>query len=140
MKSVIYTSRCMFSDFSVHDMDIFRNALSHNALVGINGFLHRTKTHYFQYIDGPDREINRLVDKLYTDRRHCEIVIAREEQIQFTRFPGWSMGYSRFESHPSQLRIDPTCSPDEMFEFLLHEANFQMQMMKRKESGPKVPA
>lgn len=130
----------MFSEFDVHDLDIFRTALSHNAVVGINGFLHRTKTHYFQYIDGPDGEINCLVDRLYADDRHCEMVIVREEKIRFTRFPGWSMGYSRTEAHRSQPSIDSNCSPDELFEFLLHQANSQIQMMKTKEAELKVPA
>lgn len=138
MKSIIYTSRCIFSEFDAHDLDIFRKALSHNALVGINGFLHRTKTHYIQYIDGPDTEISRLVDKLYADHRHSDMAIVREEQICATKFPGWSMGYSRVQAHPSQPRIDPACSADEMFRFLLHEANVQMQMMRAKEARLKL--
>lgn len=136
MKSVIYTSRCAFSEFDVCDLDIFRTASSHNALVGINGFLHRTKTHYIQYIDGPDSEINHLVDNLYADRRHSDMVIVSEKQIRVTRFSGWSMGYSRVDARRSQPCIDLTCSADEMCEFLLHEAHFQMQMMKQKEARP----
>ena len=122
----------MFSDFDVRELDIFRTALSHNAVVGINGFLHRTNTHYFQYIDGPDIEINNLVDRLYADNRHSDMLMVKEEQIRFTRFPGWSMGYSRVEAHRLQPSIDPTCSPDEIFEFLLREAHSQIQIMKGK--------
>jgi len=139
MKSVIYTSKCKFPEFDVHDLDIFRTARSHNATVGIHGFLYRTKAHYFQYIDGPDREINNLVNRLFADKRHSDISIIKEEQIRFTRFPSWSMGYSRDEADRSQPSIDPTCSSDEVFEFLLNEANSQIQIMKAKEKGSKVP-
>ena len=102
-----------------------RKALSNNAERGITGFLHRSRTHYYQCIEGRDREIDLLVQKIKADPRHYNVQTLLEEQTDFRHFVGWSMGYSQDMAGHKDLRINPKTDPDRIQKFLIDQADLQ---------------
>ncbi|WP_415400742.1 BLUF domain-containing protein [Tateyamaria sp. SN3-11] len=134
MKRYLYFSESRYAPFDVHDLDIMREALSHNAQHGITGFLHRTKGHYFQCIEGAANEIDMLVLKIKADTRHRNFCPLIEEEIRYTRFPGWSMGYSRDMSSLTDQRLSTGSDPTAILSFLMEEADRQIEMLRTKKT------
>jgi hypothetical protein len=91
LKSLTYTSRAGL-DLTADDLEaIHRTAREVNALEGITGLLIFNGTHFLQVIEGDDRAINDLVERLRRDARHSAFEIRDERQVEARSFPDWSM-------------------------------------------------
>ncbi len=69
---------------------------SANDLHSITGFLVYDQNHFFQYIEGPEKEIDSLMENIRKDPRH-KIMAEAANWRSDRRFEGWSMkviGYS----------------------------------------------
>lgn len=132
MKRYLYFSKCTHGPFELHDLDIMRAALSYNPQIGLTGFLHRTKEHYFQVIEGRCQEVDRLVCKIKADSRHMNFCRLMEENIPYTRFAGWSMGYSRDLNELPELHTVAASNPKAILNFLIEEADRQLEILRAK--------
>jgi len=139
MKRFIYVSECMVREFDVQDIGIMRQALANNGRDGISGFLHRTRTHYFQCVEGPNEAVDRLVVKIAIDHRHCRFLPLLSSEVPFPLFSGWSMGYSRNISAESQV-FRPNMSAELILEMLVREADKQVDALLRKSREAPPPS
>jgi len=94
MNFLLYKSTCVIDPYRSYDLAILRTALHNNRLHGLTGFLHRNKTHFFQYIEGGGQKLAQLTENLRLDHRHNAFQPLRTGTIQHRRFPEWSMGYT----------------------------------------------
>lgn len=95
LKSLTYTSLAAL-DFRASDLDaIHRVARDLNALDGVSGFLVFNGTHFLQIIEGSEKAIDDLVERLRRDRRHSALEIRDERRITERAFPDWSMELAR---------------------------------------------
>lgn len=125
-KYFLLRSRCVFGQFSLEDLDIFKCALENNSNFGVSGFLYRTKTHYFQCLEGKDGVIDQLLNNLERDRRHYEIQLLASGVLTFPKFSGWSMGYARYSRAKPEQRIAMDDSPSSVIRKLQREAVGQL--------------
>lgn len=90
--------RLMYASRSTASMDqdallsILRQARHANLQHGITGALCHADGIFVQVIEGGRAAVNRLFQRISSDRRHSEVTLLTYEEIAERRFAGWSMG------------------------------------------------
>ncbi|WP_161594524.1 BLUF domain-containing protein [Marimonas lutisalis] len=91
---LIYRSDARHPFPHLSDFDILRTAWAHNQRVGISGYLVRTMHEFFQILEGPREELDRLYTRISADERHSNVRLLSEGPLARRRFPNWAMGYA----------------------------------------------
>ncbi len=77
------------------DAEIDKIVLSckkNNVGLDITGVLLHSNTHFVQYIEGENKQIMGLYDRIKTDPRHKNVVLINLNMIESRLFPSWQMG------------------------------------------------
>jgi hypothetical protein len=91
LKALTYTSLASL-DLRAADLeDIHRTAMELNALDGVTGMLVFNGTRFLQVIEGAEKAIDELLERLRRDRRHSAVEVRDERRIDTRGFPDWSM-------------------------------------------------
>ncbi|HBX27350.1 MAG TPA: blue light sensor protein [Gammaproteobacteria bacterium] len=90
--NLVYASTVTNGVSSADVDDIINASHRHNTLVGITGILVLGSGVFFQWIEGPKKEVMSLVKLIETDRRHeLMTVLSTDEEIRERIFPSWDM-------------------------------------------------
>ncbi len=92
MKRIRYISRFArpFSEAEIAQLTSV-SALN-NARADVTGILMASGELFFQLIEGPEKEIERLYRKIVFDPRHTDVLLLQvEENVEERLFPDWSM-------------------------------------------------
>ena len=90
--NLVYASTVTDGVSSADVDDIISASHRHNTLVGITGILVLGSGVFFQWIEGPKKEVISLVKLIETDRRHkLMTVLSTDEEIRERIFPSWDM-------------------------------------------------
>jgi hypothetical protein len=92
-RSILYQSRARTGFPSPVDHDILEEAWRHNGAHGVTGYLLRTKTQYFQVLEGDSEVLEPLLDRIARDDRHDAVEVLQDAEIGQRRFGKWAMGY-----------------------------------------------
>ncbi len=111
LKYYLYQSQSAISPVDIRDVDILRTALRNNAAVGTTGFLYKSRTHFFQYFEGPPDVADQLLANLLQDDRHFDLQVLSSGTVTTRRFADWSMGYADFRDVDPLTNIEPNESP-----------------------------
>jgi hypothetical protein len=104
LTSVTYTSLARL-DLQPTDLeDIHRTARDQNALDGITGLLVFNGTHFLQIIEGSEKGIDDLVERLRRDPRHTGFEIRDRRKVDVRSFPEWSMELVRVKASYFEAR------------------------------------
>lgn len=122
MQFCLYRSECVFCPFDLQDLRILQTALSENSKNRLTGFLHRNKTHYFQYLEGPSTPLCETFEKIRCDRRHINLHVLLEGRTLSRRFSEWSMGYSQEQMTAPFSRLTEASTAETVIAFLEREA------------------
>ena len=68
-----------------------------NARDAVTGLLMFNGAAFVQTIEGPDAAIDRLLMRIASDSRQCQMEICDDRSIDRRIFPDWTMGYVRLE-------------------------------------------
>jgi len=91
LTSVTYTSLARIDPQS-SDLEAIRVvARERNAADGISGLLVFNGTHFLQTIEGSERAIDTLVERLRNDPRHTGFEVRDQRKIDTRSFPDWPM-------------------------------------------------
>lgn len=96
LKSLLYVSRSRLASekSSAEVEEIVRQAQARNEQAGITGALIFTESNFAQVIEGENAAIDRLVASIMLDRRHTDVRIIRDCEIEERLFGGWWMAYA----------------------------------------------
>lgn len=107
MKRLKYVSRFAkhFTEKEIDDLVAFSR--ESNEKTGITGVLMTTGGMFYQVIEGPDSEIDRLYQSISRDVRHTDVLLlGAEENVSQRLFPDWSMGRIDLDQG-SGIRVEP---------------------------------
>ena len=92
MKRIIYISKIP-NPLSNEEIESIGNVSSKNNMeINITGMLVFFEKMFFQIIEGDDREVDRLYEKIGNDPRHCDILrLKTEDDINERLLPDWYM-------------------------------------------------
>ena len=65
-----------------------------NGELDVTGALIFTERNFAQYLEGPERAVDGLMDSIGRDPRHGEIRIIYREPVRSRVFPTWAMAYA----------------------------------------------
>jgi hypothetical protein len=104
LKALTYTSLASL-DLTARDLeDIHRTAVELNALDGITGILVFNGTRFLQVIEGSEKAIDELMERLRRDRRMAAVEVRDERRIEAPSFPDWSMELVRVSASYFEAR------------------------------------
>ncbi|WP_308918345.1 BLUF domain-containing protein [Jannaschia sp. LMIT008] len=92
--AVVYVSRAICPVRSVPEAAIHLDSRRRNSAMGITGLLHREDDHFAQYIEGPERAIDALMQRIDNDWRHTDLRIRHRGPIGRRLFTGWAMAFT----------------------------------------------
>jgi hypothetical protein len=73
-----------------------------NQDANLSGILLAVDRHFMQILEGNNSRISWLLGRLYSDRRHSEIVLLEMVPIEHRSFPEWSMKAAPVSRHQSK--------------------------------------
>lgn len=74
---------------------LLQQCRENNAGKGVTGMLLYGNATFLQVLEGEEKVINDLVDKIRTDPRHTNVQILHRRTIQRRQYSDWSMGFKR---------------------------------------------
>ena len=90
---LIYTSKITLQA-SLHTMtlpDIYRQSVARNTQANVNSVLFLKQGNFLQYMEGSERTITQLFDKIKADKRHKNIHVIEQGQAPNRLFGHWKM-------------------------------------------------
>lgn len=72
-----------------------------NRRNGISGFLLYQDMSFIQLIEGPDRNVYKLWERIRLDKRHTAVTLILLQNIEQRIFQNWSMGFANLEGIPA---------------------------------------
>ena len=110
--ALVYSSRAI-RPMLIGDLDALAgSARVHNDLMAVTGMLLYLKGRFLQHIEGHDRDVVEVFERIEADSRHTGIRVLSHEPIVERRFPSWSMGFDAPDQSALGLwlasRPDPT--------------------------------
>lgn len=94
--SLLYISRSTLDrrNEAVEVESILATAHAHNATANITGTLVSTHEHFAQVLEGSTDAVDRLMGRIFRDKRHEHIEIVQRADVTQRSFSEWAMAYS----------------------------------------------
>ena len=91
-KRITYVSR-FSKPFEARALqDLGKAAAEKNRELDITGFLMASGGLFYQVIEGPEENVDKLYDAIASDDRHTDLLLLRaEENVTSRLYPDWSM-------------------------------------------------
>lgn len=141
---LLYRSRSTHPIGHQSDLRILRVALRDNDPALITGFLLRTPDLFFQVLEGPERAVKPLIERIKKDTDHHSLEIIFSHYPGIRRFGEWTMGYAELASKQVDLlnlQCDGNEDPDRIlkeFEVLAVAHQYDL-LAQAKESALETP-
>lgn len=92
---VIYTSSAVKEPTEGGLASLLRKARQKNASLELSGMLLYSAGTFFQVLEGPPANVERLFDTIKTDPRHTGVTRIIAEPIRRRAFASWTMGFAQ---------------------------------------------
>ncbi|EJF07325.1 mannose-1-phosphate guanylyltransferase [Thiovulum sp. ES] len=93
----IYASREVEHFSQEKILEMLKKAKEKNRDLNITGMLLYENGSFFQVLEGSEKDVSELFEKIKYDERHTNIVEIISESIYQRDFENWSMGYAHLE-------------------------------------------
>ena len=98
LKAIFYSSK-KSENLSVTEIEEILNwSVKKNAEKEITGLLIEYKSHFLQYLEGPENAVYELYNKIKVDTRHSNVVIVQDLEIEDRIFPNWNMLFKNIKA------------------------------------------
>lgn len=103
--SVVYTSAetTVFDDEDLEALLV--HARDRNEKAGITGVLLYRRGRFVQYLEGGEREVRALIERIASDPRHTGVRVIIDDRYTTRHFPHWTMGYVSEDFEPGSMPI-----------------------------------
>ena len=91
LKALVYRSRAVrsLSPAELHELTSFSQ--SRNSRESITGLMLYDNDHFFQWLEGPPANVNRVMNSISHDARHTDVQVLNAQSLPSRRFGGWNM-------------------------------------------------
>ena len=84
------------SPMSTADLSrLLEECREYNAAHGVTGMLLYSNETFVQVLEGEERVIDELLDRIEVDTRHTDIKLLSRRRIEKREYSGWNMGFKR---------------------------------------------
>ncbi|HEX2876769.1 MAG TPA: BLUF domain-containing protein [Polyangiaceae bacterium] len=103
MHQVIYSSAAVAPFSELQLTDLLRAARINNGLLGVTGILLYHEGSFLQALEGDERVLTSLVEKIGKDKRHHRLVTLLRRQVDARHFEQWQMGFASMKALPKNM-------------------------------------
>ena len=91
LTGIVYVSKALkhFDEDALKTL--IEKSASNNSKFGITGFLFYKKSHFLQYIEGKDKQVNALMKRIHSNADHQMRFASTQTQMSTKKFESWSM-------------------------------------------------
>lgn len=114
--NVLYSSKALTDAFSSEEQGLMDYILLENQKLGITGFLVRTDTHFYQYLEGSERTIHDVLERIRRNPLHTNFKILTQGSSKNRNFPRWYMEYYFLTEDEAVKRFEGCVSDEDMAE------------------------
>jgi len=122
--------------------EILRTSRENNARLGITGMLLYGNKTFVQILEGDEKTVNELVEKIKRDSRHADFQVLKKKTIDRREYADWSMDFKRVsgEDFQSVKGLENLVEMDFNATFLGNHASIVESLMEhfRKEQLRKI--
>ncbi|MEM9858657.1 MAG: BLUF domain-containing protein [Bacteroidota bacterium] len=93
MYYLIYVSQAAQTPNDEDIKELVKTSEANNSAVEISGMLIYLDGKYLQILEGAKRDVQNLYDKIAKDRRHKQVRVLIEGDIEKRNFENWTMGF-----------------------------------------------
>ena len=104
--TIIYVSRATEETSAQMLEDILSHSRHNNPKAGISGMLLYKDGEFMQAIEGEERAVTELMEKISEDSRHSEILVLSKKNIPHRFFKNWSMGFENISGDKKEGQFD----------------------------------
>ncbi|MFW8744797.1 BLUF domain-containing protein [Mesorhizobium japonicum] len=142
--SVVYTSVATepFDDDQLRAL--LEQSRTFNTEAGVTGMLLYRSGRFIQFLEGPERVVRGLVQRISADPRHGRVRVLLEDHVDRRQFADWSMGYQPSSGDTSRMPVGYRRSFDDLDEHVDHglmvQAAWELTMWFRQRPDSEEPA
>jgi Sensors of blue-light using FAD len=93
MQQIIYSSAAVKDLNEVELSRILLSSRKNNRALGVTGILLYHEGSFLQVLEGEEKKVKSLYDRIHKDPRHRRILILLQRSIDVPQFEDWSMGF-----------------------------------------------
>lgn len=141
--SVVYTSVATepFDDDELRSL--LEQSRRSNTEAGVTGMLLYRAGRFIQFLEGPERVVRGLIQRISADRRHGRVTVLLEDHVEQRQFADWSMGYQPSSGDTSRMPVGYRRSFDDLDERADHglmvQAAWELTMWFRQRPDSERP-
>ncbi len=109
--------------------NIMQTSVANNSLDGITGLLAYNDRFFWQLLDGPQKQVNQLYQRLIADDRHADVRLIYYNQLSSAAFCSWSMQLLEIPAFVKNELIH-TYGKFDLYEISAHHALEIMEMLR----------
>jgi|MDTC01.3.fsa_nt_gb hypothetical protein len=94
MYFILYTSDASEQCSSEDINSILEVSRRNNPSNSVTGLLISKKPEFLQYLEGPEKAVTALYEKIKNDSRHSSVKTIKDGEIEARVFPDWEMGFA----------------------------------------------
>ncbi len=94
----IYVSSAIVAFSDEQLVDLLEVSRQNNASLGITGLLLNQDGNFMQMLEGPEKAVRELANKISKDPRHRGIITLLEGESKHRQFSHWKMGFKNLKS------------------------------------------
>jgi hypothetical protein len=102
MIQITYISRATEPMTAEQLLALLQQCLVNNASSGVTGMLLYGNETFLQVLEGEDKVVDRLVEKIKNDPRHFKVQFLHRRPIERRQYTDWSMGFKRVSDNELQ--------------------------------------
>ncbi|TPG46471.1 BLUF domain-containing protein [Roseomonas nepalensis] len=106
VSTIVYRSRAV-APLSDQDLQrLMRTAQARNGREGITGVVLYDERQFFQWLEGPEEGVKRVMGSIQNDRRHTDLEVLTHYASPTRRFSGWDMKLAARGANPALWQSD----------------------------------
>tara|TARA_B100000674_G_scaffold442248_1_gene406463 strand:- start:105 stop:536 length:432 start_codon:yes stop_codon:yes gene_type:complete len=94
MYYILYTSEASENCSEKEISEILKISRKNNQTNSVTGILVYKKPYFLQYLEGPEKTVTSLYEKIKLDDRHIAIKTVNRKKTNERIFPNWEMGFA----------------------------------------------
>lgn len=83
-------------------VDLLEVSRKNNAAAGVTGMLLYKDKKFMQLLEGDEKEVARIFEKILKDSRHRNVITLMEGQKDERDFSDWTMGFANLDTESAQ--------------------------------------
>lgn len=97
--SLVYVSLATREMTDEELQSLLKMARETNATLDVSGMLLYRDGYFIQALEGEEKAVDKLFDKIRHDPRHKSVLVVTKTSIQERAFEQWSMGFNKVDTH-----------------------------------------